>query len=62
MTGRKTLSDREAGSAPSAKWRSATPLGLEALHRLVEHAPFARVRQFVFRALVMESDPVDPRL
>ena len=37
-------------------------LGLEALHRFVEHAPLTRVHQCVFAVLAMESEPVDPRL
>ncbi len=39
-----------------------TALGLEALHRFVEHAPLTRVHQCVFGVLAMESEPVDPRL
>jgi protein phosphatase len=37
-------------------------LGLEALHRFVDHAPLTRVHQCVFGVLAMESEPVDPRL
>ena len=37
-------------------------LGLEALHRFVEHSPLTRVHQCVFGVLAMESEPVDPRL
>jgi protein phosphatase len=37
-------------------------LGLEALHRFVEHTPLTRVHQCVFGVLAMESEPVDPRL
>jgi protein phosphatase len=37
-------------------------LGLEALHRFVEHAPLTRVHQCAFGVLAMESEPVDPRL
>ena len=37
-------------------------LGMEALHRFIEHAPLTRVRQCVFGVLAMESEPVDPRL
>jgi len=37
-------------------------LGLEALHRFVEHAPLSRVHQCVFGVLAMESEAVDPRL
>jgi protein phosphatase len=37
-------------------------LGLEALHRFVEHQPLTRVHQCVFGVLAMESEPVDPRL
>ncbi|WP_296614596.1 polynucleotide kinase-phosphatase [Sphingomonas sp.] len=37
-------------------------LGMEALHRFVEHAPLTRVHQCVFGVLAMESEPVDPRL
>jgi protein phosphatase len=37
-------------------------LGLEALHRFVEHSPLTRVHQCVFGVLAMETEPVDPRL
>ena len=37
-------------------------LGLEAMHRFVDHAPLTRVHQCVFGVLAMESEPVDPRL
>jgi protein phosphatase len=37
-------------------------LGLEALHRFVDHQPLTRVHQCVFGVLAMESEPVDPRL
>lgn len=37
-------------------------LGLEALHRFVEHAPLTRVHQCVFGVLAIESQPIDPRL
>ncbi len=37
-------------------------LGMEALHRFVEHAPLTRVHQCVFGVLAMESERVDPRL
>jgi protein phosphatase len=37
-------------------------LGLEALHRFIEHAPLTRVHQCVFGVLAMETEPVDPRL
>lgn len=37
-------------------------LGMEALHRFVENAPFSHVHQCVFGVLAMESEPVDPRL
>jgi len=37
-------------------------LGLEALHRFVEHAPLTQVHQAVFGVLAMETEPVDPRL
>ena len=37
-------------------------LGLEALHRFVEHAPLTRVHQCVFGVLAMETEVVDPRL
>lgn len=37
-------------------------LGMEALHRFIEHAPLTRVHQCVFGVLAMESEPVDPRL
>lgn len=39
-----------------------TALGLEALHRFVEHAPLHAVHQCVLGVLAMEADPVDPRL
>jgi protein phosphatase len=37
-------------------------LGLEALHRFVEHEPLYRVHECVFGVLALESEPVDPRL
>ncbi len=37
-------------------------LGLEALHRFVDHAPLTRVHQCVFSVLALESEPVDTRL
>ena len=37
-------------------------LGLEALHRFVDHAPLTRVHQCVFGVRAMESEPVDARL
>jgi protein phosphatase len=37
-------------------------LGLEALHRFVDHSPLTRVHQAVFGVLVMKTEPVDPRL
>ena len=37
-------------------------LGLEALHRFVEHGSLTRIHQCVFGVLAMESEPVDPRL
>ena len=37
-------------------------LGLEALHRFIDHAPLTRVHQCVVGVLAMESEPVDPRL
>lgn len=37
-------------------------LGLEALHRFVEHEPLYRVHECVFGVLAMESEPIDPRL
>ena len=39
-----------------------TALGLEALHRFIDHAPLTRVHQCVVGVLAMESEPVDPRL
>jgi len=39
-----------------------TALGLEALHRFIDHAPLTRVHQYVVGVLAMESEPVDPRL
>jgi protein phosphatase len=37
-------------------------LGLEAIHRFVEHEPLYRVHECVFGVLALESEPVDPRL
>ena len=37
-------------------------LGIEALHRFVEHEPLYRVHECVFGVLALESEPVDPRL
>jgi protein phosphatase len=37
-------------------------LGLEALHRFTESEPLFRVHECVFAVLVLESEPVDPRL
>jgi protein phosphatase len=37
-------------------------LGLEALHRFVQHEPLYRVHECVFGVLALESEPVDPRL
>jgi protein phosphatase len=37
-------------------------LGLEALHRFVEHEPLYRVHECVFGVLALESEPVDARL
>ena len=37
-------------------------LGVEALHRFVEHEPLYRVHECVFAVLALESEPVDPRL
>ena len=37
-------------------------LGLEALHRFVEHAPLRAVHECVFGVLALESEPIDPRL
>lgn len=37
-------------------------LGVEALHRFVEHEPLHRVHECVFGVLALESEPVDPRL
>lgn len=37
-------------------------LGLEGLHRFVEHEPLYRVHECVFGVLALESEPVDPRL
>ena len=37
-------------------------LGLEGLHRFVEHAPLYRVHECAFAVLALESEPVDPRL
>jgi protein phosphatase len=37
-------------------------LGMESLHRFVEHEPLRRVHECVFGVLALESEPVDPRL
>jgi protein phosphatase len=37
-------------------------LGIEALHRFVEHEPLYRVYECVLGVLALESEPVDPRL
>lgn len=37
-------------------------LGLEALHRFVEHEPLYRVHECVFGVLALEAEPVDPAL
>lgn len=37
-------------------------LGLEGLHRFVDHDPLYRVHACVFGVLALESEPVDPRL
>ncbi|MEM6789804.1 MAG: polynucleotide kinase-phosphatase [Myxococcota bacterium] len=42
--------------------RKEFALGLEALHRFVEHEPLYRVHECVFGVLALESEPVDPRL
>lgn len=55
------LKKRGLGAKRSVALREFA-LGLEALHRFVEHAPLTRVHQCVFGVLAMESEPVDPRL
>jgi protein phosphatase len=55
------LKQRSLGQKRSMAIREFA-LGLEALHRFVEHAPLTRVHQCVFGVLAMESEPVDPRL
>ncbi len=37
-------------------------LGLEGLHRFVEHRPLARVHECALAVLALESEPIDPRL
>ena len=37
-------------------------LGIEALHRFVNHEPLYKVHECVFGVLAFESEPVDPRL
>ena len=37
-------------------------LGMEGLHRFVEGEPLRRVHECAFAVLVLESEPVDPRL
>ena len=47
------------------KWSAADReflVGLEGLHRFVEHAPLARVHECALAVLALESQPIDPRL
>ena len=39
-----------------------TPPGMESLERFVCHEPLHRVHACAFAVLVLESEPVDPRL
>jgi protein phosphatase len=55
------LKSRGLGAKRALAFREFA-LGLEALHRFVEHQPLTRVHQCVFGVLAMESEPVDPRL
>jgi protein phosphatase len=55
------LKSRGLGAKRALAFREFA-LGLEALHRFVEHQPLTRVHQCVFGFLAMESEPVDPRL
>ncbi|QDZ08220.1 polynucleotide kinase-phosphatase [Sphingomonas panacisoli] len=57
----KRLKKRGLGQKRSMALREFA-LGLEALHRFVDHSPLTRVHQCVFGVLAMESEPVDPRL
>ncbi len=54
------LHQRALGAKRSAAFREFA-LGLEALHRFVEHAPLTRVHACVFGVLAMESEAIDPR-
>ncbi|GAA2061354.1 polynucleotide kinase-phosphatase [Leifsonia soli] len=55
------LRERNVGHKRSMALREYA-LGLESLHRFVEHEPLWRVHEAVFAVLAMESEPVDPRL
>ena len=47
------------------KWMAAQrefAVGLEGLHRFVEHAPLVRVHECALAILALESEPIDPRL
>ncbi len=47
------------------KWGAAMrefSIGLEGLHRFVEHAPLAKVHECALAVLALESEPIDPRL
>lgn len=55
------LRDRSLGRKRSLASRGHA-LGLEALDRLTSGEPLWRVHQPVFAVLVLESEPVDPRL
>ena len=57
----RRLRQRSLGAKRSLARREFA-LGLEALHRFVEHEPLRRVHECVFAVLAMESEPVDPRL
>ncbi len=41
---------------------SHVALGVESLERFVRREPLWKVHQVVFAVLVLESEPVDPRL
>ena len=57
----KRLRSRNLGTKRKLAIRELA-LGLEALHRFVEHEPLYRVHECVFGVLALESEPVDPRL
>ena len=61
------LGDNTSQQEGIACWEKLTAtgefaLGIESLQRFVEREPFRRVHECVFSVLVLESEPVDPRL